>query len=86
MVCKLSREHTAFFWSLLVFSVSNPTSVSVSGLDRTKLINLAYLLGSDYTEGVPGVGYVTGMEILNEFPGSGLEPLTQFRCVPPGLS
>uniref|UniRef100_A0A3Q2XQD5 XPG-I domain-containing protein n=1 Tax=Hippocampus comes TaxID=109280 RepID=A0A3Q2XQD5_HIPCM len=49
------------------------------GLDRTKLINLAYLLGSDYTEGVPGVGYVTGMEILNEFPGHGLEPLTQFR-------
>ncbi|XP_076839487.1 DNA excision repair protein ERCC-5 [Brachyhypopomus gauderio] len=49
------------------------------GLDRTKLINLAYLLGSDYTEGVPGVGYVTGMEILNEFTGSGLEPLTQFR-------
>ncbi|XP_077418989.1 DNA excision repair protein ERCC-5 homolog [Vanacampus margaritifer] len=49
------------------------------GLDRTKLINLAFLLGSDYTEGVPGVGYVTGMEILNEFPGPGLEPLTQFR-------
>uniref|UniRef100_A0A8C9YDQ9 XPG-I domain-containing protein n=1 Tax=Sander lucioperca TaxID=283035 RepID=A0A8C9YDQ9_SANLU len=48
------------------------------GLDRTKLINLAYLLGSDYTEGVPGVGYVTGMEILNEFPGPGLEPLSQF--------
>ncbi|XP_049900156.1 DNA excision repair protein ERCC-5 homolog [Epinephelus moara] len=47
------------------------------GLDRTKLINLAYLLGSDYTEGVPGVGYVTGMEILNEFPGPGLEPLVQ---------
>ncbi|XP_072322008.1 DNA excision repair protein ERCC-5 homolog isoform X2 [Eucyclogobius newberryi] len=47
------------------------------GLDRTKLINLAYLLGSDYTEGIAGVGYVTGMEILNEFPGSGLEPLTQ---------
>ncbi|XP_072236862.1 DNA excision repair protein ERCC-5 homolog isoform X1 [Leuresthes tenuis] len=46
------------------------------GLDRTKMINLAYLLGSDYTEGVPGVGYVTGMEILNEFPGPGLEPLT----------
>ncbi|KAM9860530.1 DNA excision repair protein ERCC-5 homolog [Aulostomus maculatus] len=48
------------------------------GLDRTKLINLAYLLGSDYTEGVPGVGYVTGMEILNEFPGPGMEPLKQF--------
>ncbi|XP_063737124.1 DNA excision repair protein ERCC-5 [Eleginops maclovinus] len=49
------------------------------GLDRTKLINLAYLLGSDYTEGLPGVGYVTGMEILNEFTGPGLEPLTQLR-------
>ncbi|XP_076011437.1 DNA excision repair protein ERCC-5 [Genypterus blacodes] len=48
------------------------------GLDRTKMVNLAYLLGSDYTEGVPGVGYVTGMEVLNEFPGPGLEPLTQF--------
>ncbi|XP_062303562.1 DNA excision repair protein ERCC-5 homolog [Osmerus eperlanus] len=48
------------------------------GLDRTKLINLAYLLGSDYTEGVPGVGYVSGMEILNEFPGPGIEPLLQF--------
>ncbi|KAF7659457.1 hypothetical protein LDENG_00297360 [Lucifuga dentata] len=48
------------------------------GLDRTKLINLAYLLGSDYTEGLPGVGYVTGMEILNEFPGPGLEPLIKF--------
>lgn len=45
------------------------------------MINLAYLLGSDYTEGVPGVGYVTGMEILNEFPGPDLEPLTEFRCV-----
>ncbi|KAJ8410493.1 hypothetical protein AAFF_G00193970 [Aldrovandia affinis] len=48
------------------------------GLDRTKLINLAYLLGSDYTEGITGVGYVTGMEILNEFPGPGMEPLTSF--------
>ncbi|XP_060625567.2 DNA excision repair protein ERCC-5 isoform X2 [Anolis sagrei] len=45
------------------------------GLDRNKLINLAYLLGSDYTEGIPSVGYVTAMEILNEFPGRGLEPL-----------
>ncbi|XP_055786312.1 DNA excision repair protein ERCC-5 homolog isoform X2 [Salvelinus fontinalis] len=48
------------------------------GVDRTKLINLAYLLGSDYTEGVPGVGYVTGMEILNEFPGPGTEPVCMF--------
>ncbi|NWI85756.1 ERCC5 protein, partial [Pitta sordida] len=48
------------------------------GLDRNKLINLAYLLGSDYTEGIPNVGSVTAMEILNEFPGRGLEPLLKF--------
>ncbi|NXJ00957.1 ERCC5 protein, partial [Psophia crepitans] len=48
------------------------------GLDRNKLINLAYLLGSDYTEGIPNVGFVTAMEILNEFPGHGLEPLLKF--------
>ncbi|KAM9567140.1 DNA excision repair protein ERCC-5-like isoform 2-T2 [Guaruba guarouba] len=48
------------------------------GLDRNKLINLAYLLGSDYTEGIPNVGFVTAMEILNEFPGRGLEPLLKF--------
>uniref|UniRef100_A0ACB8FJA2 Uncharacterized protein n=1 Tax=Sphaerodactylus townsendi TaxID=933632 RepID=A0ACB8FJA2_9SAUR len=47
------------------------------GLDRSKLINLAYLLGSDYTEGIPNVGFVTAMEILNEFPGRGMEPLFQ---------
>ncbi|OCT95408.1 DNA repair protein complementing XP-G cells homolog isoform X1 [Xenopus laevis] len=49
------------------------------GLDRSKLINLAYLLGSDYTEGIPTVGYVSAMEILNEFPGQGLEPLVKFK-------
>ncbi|XP_042661831.1 DNA excision repair protein ERCC-5 isoform X1 [Tyto alba] len=48
------------------------------GLDRSKLINLAYLLGSDYTEGIPNVGFVTAMEILNEFPGHGVEPLLKF--------
>ncbi|CEJ02031.1 hypothetical protein RMCBS344292_16048 [Rhizopus microsporus] len=36
-------------------------------LSRTKLIQLAYLLGSDYTEGIPGVGPVAAMEILSEF-------------------
>ncbi|XP_029460384.1 DNA repair protein complementing XP-G cells isoform X2 [Rhinatrema bivittatum] len=48
------------------------------GLDRNKLINLAYLVGSDYTEGIPTVGCVTAMEILNEFPGPGMEPLIKF--------
>lgn len=52
--------------------------LSFTGLDRSKLINLAYLLGSDYTEGIPNVGFVTAMEILNEFPGHGFEPLLKF--------
>ncbi|KAL8978983.1 MAG: hypothetical protein Q9205_005577 [Flavoplaca limonia] len=37
-------------------------------LDRQKLIGVAHLLGSDYTEGIPSVGPVTALEILSEFP------------------
>ena len=36
-------------------------------LDRLKLIELAELLGSDYTEGVKGVGLINAMEIIHEF-------------------
>lgn len=36
-------------------------------LDRKKLISLSHLLGSDYTEGIPGIGPVTALEILTEF-------------------
>ncbi len=36
-------------------------------LDRRKLIRFAHLLGSDYTEGIPGVGPVTALEILTDF-------------------
>ena len=42
-------------------------------LDRRKLIRIAHLLGSDYTEGLPNVGPVTALEILSEF-----ETLEQF--------
>ncbi|KAF9089548.1 DNA repair protein rad2 [Mortierella sp. GBA35] len=38
------------------------------GVGRDRLISLAYLLGSDYTTGVKGVGLVTAMEILRLFP------------------
>lgn len=38
-------------------------------LSREQLISVAQLLGSDYTEGLPGVGPVTAVEILSEFPG-----------------
>ncbi|GAA6000371.1 hypothetical protein JCM10207_007983 [Rhodosporidiobolus poonsookiae] len=49
------------------------------GLDRDKLVRLAYLLGSDYTDGLPGVGPVQGMELLNEFPGEdGLKRFKQW--------
>ena len=37
------------------------------GLDNDKLIDLALLLGSDYTEGIKGIGPVLAMEILAEF-------------------
>lgn len=38
-------------------------------LSRDQLISIAHLLGSDYTEGLPGIGPVTAVEILSEFPG-----------------
>ena len=37
------------------------------GLSRDRLIELAFLLGSDYTEGIKGIGPVLAMEILAEF-------------------
>ncbi|KAG5651364.1 hypothetical protein H0H81_008933 [Sphagnurus paluster] len=47
------------------------------GLERDTLIRLAYLLGSDYTDGLPGVGPVVAMELLKEFPGE--DGLQKFR-------
>ncbi|KAI1320132.1 PIN domain-like protein [Xylariaceae sp. FL0255] len=46
-------------------------------LSREQLISIAQLLGSDYTEGLPGVGPVTAVEILSEFPGK--DGLDAFR-------
>ena len=46
-------------------------------LSREQLISIAQLLGSDYTEGLPGVGPVTAVEILSEFPGR--DGLQHFR-------
>ncbi|KAH8700920.1 DNA excision repair protein Rad2 [Talaromyces proteolyticus] len=43
-------------------------------LDRPKLIRFAHLLGSDYTEGIAGVGPVTALEIITEF-----QDLEKFR-------
>lgn len=49
-------------------------------MNREKLISLALLTGSDYTEGIDNVGPVTAMEILSEFASrDGFETLIQFR-------
>ena len=47
------------------------------GVDRAKLAELALLLGSDYTEGVTGVGIVNALEIASVF--SGFDGLKTFR-------
>lgn len=48
-------------------------------LTRENLICLAMLTGSDYTDGIKGVGPVTATEIINEFNGENLEPLINFK-------
>lgn len=47
------------------------------GLSQERLALLAMLLGSDYTEGVAGIGIVNAMETLHVFPD--LEGLREFR-------
>ena len=48
------------------------------GLARGDLIRLAQLLGSDYAEGVGGVGVVNAVEVLRAFPGP--DGLADFRA------
>ncbi|GFQ04377.1 DNA repair protein uvh3 [Phtheirospermum japonicum] len=47
------------------------------GLDREKLVHMALLLGSDYTEGISGIGIVNAIEVVNAFPGK--DGLREFR-------
>ncbi|KAH1162102.1 hypothetical protein GLYMA_01G077200v4 [Glycine max] len=47
------------------------------GLTREKLIRMALLLGSDYTEGVSGIGIVNAIEVVNAFPEE--DGLLKFR-------
>jgi DNA excision repair protein ERCC-5 len=46
---------------------SMPNIKKVLGLDRSKLIQMGMLLGSDYTIGVHNVGIVTSMELACQF-------------------
>jgi DNA excision repair protein ERCC-5 len=47
------------------------------GLTRDRLTLLALLLGSDYTEGISGIGIVNAMETLHVFPDC--EALKEFK-------
>ncbi|MED6199328.1 hypothetical protein PIB30_074944 [Stylosanthes scabra] len=47
------------------------------GLSREKLVRMALLLGSDYTEGVSGIGIVNAIEVVNAFPEE--DGLLKFR-------
>ena len=58
---------------------SNTELVQHFGLTRDKLVCVALMTGSDYTEGVETVGPVTALEVLAEFPGEGIKPLQDFR-------
>jgi len=49
------------------------------GLDRDRFIQLALLLGSDYTEGIHGVGIVNAIEIVSAFQGTVSEASEAFK-------
>ena len=49
------------------------------GLDRDRFIQLALLLGSDYTEGVGGVGIVNALEIVSAFKGNVMDASKSFK-------
>ena len=48
-------------------------------LNRKRMINLALLCGSDYTDGIQGIGPVTAMEVLGEFAADDVRGLQQFK-------
>lgn len=48
-------------------------------LSRDNLICLAMLTGSDYSDGIKGIGPVTATEIISEFNGEQLQPLIEFK-------
>lgn len=56
-----------FSMAKYVESYSNEHINEQLGLDRSRLIGLAFLLGSDYTDGILGIGPVIGVELLAEF-------------------
>lgn len=49
----------------------------LTGLTREQLIQMAMLVGSDYTVGIEGIGPVTAMEILAYFSDKSNKPETE---------
>ena len=69
-----------FFTSSKYVELFNANDIETRfGLTRSSLICIAMLCGSDYTDGVDGVGAVTATEILSEFRGEGLQPLIDLK-------
>ncbi len=66
---------------MYMLSVHNNSPFVHAGLSRCQLVLLGYLLGCDYTAGLEGVGIVSAMELIRDFPGDGLEPLEKIRYV-----
>ncbi|XP_027054151.1 DNA repair protein complementing XP-G cells homolog isoform X2 [Pocillopora damicornis] len=56
-------------------------ALELAVLDRSSLICLAFITGSDYTDGLKGFGGVNAVEILHEFSIKDFEGLEQFREV-----
>ena len=56
-----------FHLNKYVEKYTNTLIKSKLGLTQNKLISLAMLLGSDYTDGVKGIGPVNGIEIIQTF-------------------
>lgn len=53
------------------------------GLDQDKLIHMALLLGSDYTEGISGIGIVNAIEVVHAFQGEiGLQKFKEWLDAP----
>lgn len=57
-----------FVQKKIVMEFRNENIEEMFHLDRKKLIQLAMLVGSDYTVGINGIGAVTALEILAAFP------------------
>lgn len=64
--------------TLRAFTRSGPAKCVVAVLSALVQVCLAMLLGSDYTEGVAGIGVVNALEVVSAWPG-GLTGLAGFK-------